>query len=76
MIIQRIVFITASLLLGGCANLLPRGNTQQPSGFDSFEAAAHAFDQVQTYRTTVAQLKALGFDVCYDPRKKRLSIPA
>ena len=63
MIIQRIVFITASLLLGGCANLLPRGNTEQPSGFDSFEAAAQAFDQVQTYRTTVAQLKALGFDV-------------
>ncbi len=63
MSIQRIVLCVASLLLGGCANLLPRGQTQQPSGFDSFESAAQAFDKIETYRTTATQLKALGFDL-------------
>ena len=63
MIAHRLICFAASLLLGGCANLLPRGDSQQPSGFDSFEAAAHAFDKIETYRTTATQLKALGFDL-------------
>lgn len=63
MIYRRIVSLGTCFLLGGCASLLPHGDSQQPSGFDSFEAAAQAFDKVQTYRTTVVQLKALGFDV-------------
>lgn len=50
-------------MLGGCANLLPRGDSEQPSGFDSFEAAAQAFDKVVAYRTTVEQLRTLGFDL-------------
>ena len=41
-------------MLCGCANLLPRGDSEQPSGFDSFEAA-QAFDQVVADRTTVEQ---------------------
>ena len=41
------------ILLSGCASLLPRGDSEQPSGFDTFEAAAQAFDKVVAYSTTV-----------------------
>lgn len=48
--------------LAGCASLLPRGSSEQPSAFDSFEAAQRALEQVVPFRTTVAELAALGFD--------------
>jgi hypothetical protein len=50
-------------MLAGCATWLPRGDTQQPSAFDSFEAAASAFNNIVSYRTTVDEMKALGFDL-------------
>jgi hypothetical protein len=49
--------------LAGCAGWLPRAHTDEPSGFESFEAAAAAFDRIVAYRTTQADLKALGFDL-------------
>lgn len=48
--------------LAGCASLLPRGSSEQPSAFDSFDAAQRALEQVVPFRTTVAELAALGFD--------------
>lgn len=51
-----------SVSLAGCASLLPRGSSEQPSGFDSFEAAQRALEQVLPFRTTVAELAGLGFD--------------
>ena len=39
MIARRIVCFGTCLLLCSCANLLPRGDSEKPSGFDSFEAA-------------------------------------
>ena len=50
-------------MLVACADLLPRSQTQQPSGFESFEAAAGALERAVPYKTTVAELKALGFDI-------------
>ena len=63
MITVRIAWISSCLLLCSCANVLPRGDSERPSGFDSFEAAARAFDAVVAYRTTVEQLSELGFDL-------------
>lgn len=51
-----------SASLAGCASLLPRGSSEQPSGFDSFESAQRALEQVLPFRTTVAELANLGFD--------------
>jgi hypothetical protein len=42
--------------------MLPRGSSEGPSLFDTFEAAAAAFDKIVSHRTTVDELKALGFD--------------
>lgn len=50
-------------LLAGCASLLPKGSSETPSGFDSFEAAREALERVEPYQTTVAQLRDFGFDV-------------
>jgi hypothetical protein len=52
-----------SVLLAGCANWLPRAETQQPSAFESFEAASIAFDKIVGYRTTVDEMRSLGFDL-------------
>ena len=75
MIACRVVCLGTCLWLCGCANLLPRGDSEQPSGFDSFEAAAQAFDKVVAYRTTVEQLKGLGFDLQSSPNVRLISYP-
>ncbi|MBS3911561.1 MAG: hypothetical protein KGZ70_06985 [Hydrogenophaga sp.] len=54
------VLLSASV--GGCASLLPRGSSEQPSGFDSFEAAQQALERVVPFQTTVVELAGLGFD--------------
>jgi len=63
MIIKSARCLVACLLLAGCSHLLPRGNTEEPSQFESFEAAAAAFDRIVSHQTTVGELKTLGFDV-------------
>ena len=75
MIARRIGFFGTCLMLCGCANLLPRGDIERPSGFDSFEVAAQAFDKVVAYRTTVEQLNALGFDLHSSPNVTLISYP-
>ena len=59
----RIACTVGCALLAGCAALLPHSASDQPSGFDSFQAAALALDQAVPYRTTAAGLKALGYDL-------------
>jgi hypothetical protein len=62
MMCKRATHLAACLLLSGCAQLLPRAHSEGPSGFDSFDSAAAAFDKIVNYRTTVDELKTLGFD--------------
>ena len=75
MIASRIAWLGSCLLLCSCANLLPRGDSERPSGFNSFEAAAQAFDAVVPYRTTVGQLSALGFDLQSSPNVTLIQYP-
>ena len=62
MIIRIVHCLVGGLLLTGCTHLLPRGNSEGPSQFGTFEAAAAAFDRIVSHRTTVGELKTLGFD--------------
>lgn len=48
--------------LGGCASLLPRGSSDTPSTFASFEQAEAAALKITAFSTRVSELKALGFD--------------
>jgi len=63
MVFKRVSYLVVCLLLTGCAQMLPHGNSEGPSQFDSFEAAAAAFDKIVSHRTTVEELKSLGFDL-------------
>ena len=74
-IARGIVFFSSFTLLSGCGSLLPRGDSEQPSGFETFEAAAQAFDKVVAYGTTVEQLKTLGFDLQSSPNVTLISYP-
>jgi len=58
MIVKRARCLIACLFLTGCAHLLPRGDSEGPSQFESFEAAAAAFDRIVSHRTTVDGLIA------------------
>jgi hypothetical protein len=60
---QRASIGLMCMLLASCANWLPRADTQQPSAFNSFEAASSAFDKIVSYRTTEDELRNLGFDL-------------
>lgn len=43
--------------------MLPHGNSDVPTEFQTFEAAANAFDRITSHKTTVGDLKVLGFDL-------------
>lgn len=49
--------------LAGCASLLPRSRAVDAAAFASHDAARTAFERIAPYRTTLAQLRDLGFDV-------------
>jgi hypothetical protein len=51
-----------ALGLAGCTALLPSSSAVSPSSFDSFEAAQAALEKTVPYKTTLEELKALGFD--------------
>jgi len=42
--------------------MLPRGTSDTPSPFESFDQARAAAESIAPFKTTVAQLKAMGFD--------------
>jgi hypothetical protein len=67
--------VALCLGVAACADLLPRSKSQQPSGFDSFEAAAVALDRALPYTTTVTELKALGYDVLASPNVTQIPYP-
>lgn len=54
--------VLLALGLAGCSGLLPRGSSVASSPFTSYEEAKEAFDRIEPYKTSVAQLAALGFD--------------
>lgn len=51
-----------ALGLAGCSGLLPRGSSVASSAFSTYDEAKAAFDRIEPYKTSVAQLAALGFD--------------
>jgi hypothetical protein len=72
---NRLILAAACALLGGCAGLLPKGRTDNNGGFASYEAARLGLEQVQPYRSTVADLKALGFDVAGAANLRQVPYP-
>ncbi len=61
-IVVRSAMACLGLGLAGCAALLPRGGSDQPSAFATFEAARKAIEQIEPSRTTLGDMQRLGFD--------------
>jgi hypothetical protein len=51
-----------SLVLAGCASLLPQGSSNVEGPWQTYEEAQQAFDQIIPYQTTLADLRALKLD--------------
>jgi len=61
---SRLLVAVCALLLNGCASvLLPESGADADSGFKDFGEAQRAFVRIEPYRTTTAELVALGFDI-------------
>lgn len=59
----RLTFLlSACAALSACSSLLPRGSSDTPSSFASFESARAAAEQIIPLKTRVSELKGLGFD--------------
>jgi hypothetical protein len=62
-------------LLAACSNLLPRGRTDVPRPFDSFQDAATATERIVPFETRAAQLPALGFDASHGSNVRTVPYP-
>src|SRR5512141_2734223 len=57
-----VAVVMVALALGGCADLLPKAHTEVRSSWHSFEEARATIETIVPYRTTAADLKAMGID--------------
>jgi len=55
--------LLACIVSTGCGQLLPRQTSTTQSSFQDFESARRALDQAVPFKTTVEDLRRLGFDV-------------
>lgn len=62
-------------LLAACSHLLPRARTDAPRPFGSFGDAAVAAERIVPFRTTAAQLPALGFDAALGSNVQTIPYP-
>ncbi len=73
--LKRLAALSVAACLTGCAALLPAGTTDTRSPFDSFEAAEDALAKIEPYKTTVTEMKALGFDFNASPNVTIITYP-
>ena len=59
----RLLFAIAASMLSACAHLLPDQAVDTRPPFESFAAASAAVERIVPFRTRIAELGAMGFDV-------------
>ena len=71
-----VFLLTAATALGGCASggLLPDSSTAVRAEFADFESARSQFENIEPYKTTVDDLKTLGFDTA-SPNVRLIGYP-
>ena len=72
---RRTLIVSAVALLAACTDMLPKGRTDIASRFDSFESARAAIDKVLPYRTSIDDLREIGFDVQAAANVKQIPYP-
>ncbi len=70
---RRVAAGAALLLAAGCADLLPTARSEVRSAWHSYDEARAAIERIEPYRTTVADLRALGLDPVETPNVQILT---
>jgi hypothetical protein len=65
--------LAALALAAGCAQLLPKAHSEVSSPWQRFEDARQAIERIEPYRTTRADLAALGIDPYVNPNVQLLT---
>jgi hypothetical protein len=73
MLIRALVALIATGALAGCAQLLPHSRQEVVARWGSFAEARTTIEKIEPYKTTRADLKALGIDATGDPTVTLLS---
>ena len=63
----------AALAMAGCAELLPKARTEATDHWRSFEEARATLERIAPYRTTAADLRAMGIDPFATPNVQLLN---
>ncbi|MDQ5909296.1 MAG: hypothetical protein QG599_1391 [Pseudomonadota bacterium] len=71
--LKVIIGITTGLFTVSCSNLLPTVKQTTDSQWVSYEDAKRSFDRIMPGKTTVAELKSLGFDPFEKPNIRLLN---
>ena len=72
-LLLRLTMLIALMLLTGCASLLPSGRAVAESPWEKYSDAKSSFDSIVVGKTTVDDLKELGFDIQASPNLKILN---
>jgi hypothetical protein len=62
-------------MLAACGSMLPRGSTDTPAGFSSFEEAQAAVQRIAPLHTPTSELPMLGFDPVAGPNVTLIPYP-
>src|SRR5512137_560683 len=65
--------LCAFLVLGGCAELLPKSRVEVQNPWHSYEQAREAIERIIPYQTTKADLKTQGIDPFVTPNVQLLN---
>jgi len=68
-----LILLTATLVISGCAALLPRTTAVTKSPWKSYKDVVNSYEQVIPEKSTVNEIRKLGFDIYSTPNLKILS---
>jgi len=63
----RLILVLVAGLVAGCASLLPKAKTETAAPWKSINEVKGTFDTIEPGRTTLAELKQLGYDPFVNP---------
>lgn len=70
---RSLILALAAGLVGGCAGLLPTSKQAVSNQWQGFDDAKHSFDQIVPYRSSMDDVRQLGFDPARTPNVQILN---
>lgn len=67
------LLLVMTAIISGCAALLPRAKTVSKSPWKSYREVVEAYDKVVSNKSSISEIRKLGFDIYSTPNLKILS---